>query len=445
MASVTTAMPRKNSNKTPVLPILLKHIPKEEMTPALYRAAAAKSLDALAFVDPALCTETEYFEICDTSFKTHWNPTLRHVDHEALTEAHYAELCEQAAKEGQLEGMVNPTARLCRIAVTKKYRALAFVPMELRTEELCRIALEQSATAIAHVPQESRTPELCLYTVSRAPNMLHHLAEQTPELCTIAVTKDPHALALVKEQTPWLCLIAVGKEPDTLALVKEQTPELCLIAVKKEPMAIRHAREQPDDLCWIALKRDYKTIQHIRTPTAAMNDFVIRKKLEAEARERRLQEDAQLFSNLIPLMYKNRSLILEEPMFYYMKTPPMTFRAIQFIPVFLGQLVKLWESDQAFTGQCNCGSAALLYSLRANPYHSEYSVKKLRCLRCGKDFEVKGDFFPPNGDGHCFHTLRLLPKSIKPKGLHSLTLMELENMLESGKDAKEDNSHATEK
>jgi hypothetical protein len=150
--------------------------------------------------------------------------------------------------------------------------------------------------------------------------------------------------------------------------------------------------------------------------------FCAQKTREAEAEQRRQEEAARHFPALIPVLYKNRVRILEDPQFYFIELPSLLFiMGDKPPPVFLGQLLEQWDTDPVFSEPCDCGGKALLYALNLYPSHRFKCRWHLRCPTCGKEITVKKD---PNN--HRIHAMYSLAQQVKPEGLVSSTLAELE-------------------
>ncbi|GHV79707.1 hypothetical protein AGMMS49944_14980 [Spirochaetia bacterium] len=333
----------------------LQFVPPELHTIERYFLAVAHSAAALAFVDARPCTADEYCDICEMVFNDHGeDANMSLVDRETFIkaqngEARYNHLCKLAAENGRLEGIAQPTAKLCEIAVKKNPNALAFVPEDLLTANLCRIAVEKDANALRYVPEYFRTNDLCLD--------------------------------------------AVNKNPKVLQYVKEQTPEVCRAAIKKQAGVISQVRDQTEDLCWFALEQDYEMINKILKPTVEMLAYTEAKRAVAAERKRLFDEEVRLFNEYLPLIYKKRDIIKAEPRFYSMPKPTalwgtsyVTFNNMGDHFVTLGELIELWENEPAFTAACKCGGTGVLYTFAGSPLSGSVWLR-CRCIVCDEQFE----------------------------------------------------------
>jgi hypothetical protein len=338
------------------------------------------------------------------------------------------EKARQADIAQALEGQRRAAADLA--AVSERGNRLQNIPVPFRTPAVCLAAVTQAGQALRFVPEELKTPELCRAAVTQDGAALHSVPDalKTDELYRIAVTANGLMLRAVPRaaRTPELCMLAVQQNALAFWNVSkaQQTPELCRIAVKGNARAIQYVKEQTEALCRAAIEQDHEAIRYIRNPSQVIYE-------EAE-RKRLIAEKVADFPPLTSLLYRHRALIAAEPRFRYMTLPTRLFMSAGTPPpVRLGCLVELWESDPAFTGQCDCGATTVLYSLLANVYHPELSKKKMRCTGCGKYTEVEGD--SGSGGGQCFYTLRCRAKS-NPGKVKTATMAELKAFLEKALD-----------
>ena len=109
--------------------------------------------------------------------------------------------------------------------------------------------------------------------------------------------------------------------------------------------------------------------------------------IEAEqAEKKRIQEEYDSFYPHIPLFWANREMILKEPRFYSIK-PPQYFFGTDFSgPTYatLGQLLKIWESEDALTSLCSCGGKSVVYQFGAHLLSGRQVDCLTICVACGK-------------------------------------------------------------
>ena len=104
------------------------------------------------------------------------------------------------------------------------FKALQYVPEELKTKEICLAALQQDDWAFGYVPEEFKTQEICLAAVQKSGNAIEYVPEKlkTQEICLTAVQQDEDALEYVPEKLKKQVL-AETKKPAAKKPAKKKT------------------------------------------------------------------------------------------------------------------------------------------------------------------------------------------------------------------------------
>jgi hypothetical protein len=117
------------------------------------------------------------------------------------------------------------------------------------------------------------------------------------------------------------------------------------------------------------------------------------------------REQSDLFYQNIPLFMEKRNMILNDPRLYGVKAPK-TFYSSMYVStgseqVTLGELLNIWENEEAFTVICNklkglkkCGGKAVVYFFGGSPLSGSLFEKKAICTKCGnmKNNDTDGSF-----------------------------------------------------
>ena len=115
--------------------------------------------------------------------------------------------------------------------------------------------------------------------------------------------------------------------------------------------------------------------------------YWFREDIQAEIKRIRT-EKLELFYPNIPLLWKNREMILKEPRYYSVETPEPLFEAMYIgrgPRVTLGVLFDVWENEKILSVECaDCGGKAVVYRFGRSPLSGRVFEKKTICLQCGK-------------------------------------------------------------
>jgi hypothetical protein len=123
-------------------------------------------------------------------------------------------------------------------------------------------------------------------------------------------------------------------------------------------------------------------------------------KNEIHAKEEEIRLEKERFNCFyphIPLYWKNKDLILNNPRFYSVVTPNF-FMGLAYYggcrTITIGELLLIWEKEESFIFKCSCGGKSVCFQFGGSPLSGTEWVSKTICLVCDK-IDNKGGMSSP--------------------------------------------------
>ncbi len=113
-----------------------------------------------------------------------------------------------------------------------------------------------------------------------------------------------------------------------------------------------------------------------------------KKEINAKEQEIRLKKARfTCFYPFIPLFWKNKEFILNNPHYYSVTTPEFFMGIAYFIgcrTITLGELLSIWEEEESLIFTCICGGKSVCFQFGGSPLSGTEWVSKTICLVCEK-------------------------------------------------------------
>jgi len=108
--------------------------------------------------------------------------------------------------------------------------------------------------------------------------------------------------------------------------------------------------------------------------------------------EKKFKKLCDLFYSNIPLFIEKYEVIMNNPMFYNIRSPQLFFSGAHIGNCYftLEKMLLFWKNESCFSGKCNCGGKTVTYRINISNL-SGYSAYKI-CLKCGKIYKKLYDF-----------------------------------------------------
>ena len=158
-----------------------------------------------------------------------------------------------AKKYGDIQVFIeDQTEESCLDAVERDWRALQFC--KVKTEYLCKRAVDKNYKAIAYVPPEFYDVYTIALNLSNG-DAIKYMTTWNSRYNYLLVKLNWKLIKYIADPDPVTCIRAVSYNWRAIKLLPYQTDEICLAAVSSNWRALKYVKKQNELICKLALKQ----------------------------------------------------------------------------------------------------------------------------------------------------------------------------------------------